>query len=89
MTSSGTVGGNAQVLAESFESGMASELHDVLRTPHQADSKYVCETMRHRDIVAALDLPVFSVGLGYGYFQRRNLPGVPTSEFLVTSQAQR
>ena len=89
MTLATTAGGNAQVLAESFESAVTSELHDALRTPHEANSKYVCETVRHRDLVAALNLPAFSVGLGYGYFQGGDVPGVPTSEFLVTTQAQR
>jgi len=89
MTLSGTAGGNVGVLAESFESAVTSELHDALRTPHGHDSKYVCETVRHRDLVAALNLPAFSVGLGYGYFQRGDISGVPTSEFLLTAEVQR
>lgn len=49
MTLAGTAGGNVEILAESFESAVTSELHDALRTPHGHNSKYVCETERHRD----------------------------------------
>ena len=68
--SAGTTGGNAVVLAEAFECAVAPELHTTLATPHGTGSKYTIETARHRDLVAALRLPPFSVGLGYGYFQR-------------------
>ncbi|MDB6044769.1 MAG: hypothetical protein JWM63_3320 [Gammaproteobacteria bacterium] len=37
----------------------------------------------------ALNLPAFSAGLGYGYFQRGDVPGVPISEFLFTAQTRR
>jgi hypothetical protein len=37
----------------------------------------------------ALNLPAFSAGLGYGYFQRGDVPGVPILEFLFTAQTRR
>jgi len=89
MTLSGTAGGNVEVLAESFEVAVTPDLHAALGTPHEHNSKYVCETLRHRDLVAALELPAFSVGLGYSYFKRGDAPGVPTTEFILTAQAPR
>ena len=83
-----SVGGNADVLAESFGVAVTPRLRAALRTSHGFDSKFVTETARHQDLVAALELPPFSVGLGYGYFQRGDVPGVSTSNFLATAQAQ-
>jgi len=88
VTLSEPMGGNAELLAEAFGVAVTPELDAALRTPQGLDSKYVIETHRHRDLVAALDLPAFSVGLGYGHFQRGDVPGVPISEFLTTTPAQ-
>jgi hypothetical protein len=47
-----------------------ADVEDVLRTPtFSEDEHYVFASDRHADLVAALGVPSFSVGLGYRYIE--------------------
>jgi hypothetical protein len=87
ITFSGPVGGNPEALAGAFGVVATRELRKALEMPHGPPPQYIVETLRHRDLVAALQLPPFSPGLGYGYFQRGDVPDVPRAEFLATGRS--
>ncbi|HWZ63358.1 MAG TPA: hypothetical protein VNX02_10080 [Steroidobacteraceae bacterium] len=86
MTFTGPVGGNASLLASTFEVAESTSLSGALQTPHGAE-KYNLETNRHRDLAEALGLPAFSAGLGYSYLQRGDTPGAAASTFYATLRA--
>jgi hypothetical protein len=86
MTFTGPVGGNASLLASTFEVAESASLSAALQTPHGME-KYVVETSRHRDLAEALGLPPFSAGLGYNYLQRGDTPGAAASTFYATLRA--
>lgn len=86
MTFTGPVGGNASLLASTFEVAESASLSAALQAPHGAE-KYVLETSRHRDLAEALGLPPFSAGLGYHYLQRGDTPGAAASTFYATLRA--
>jgi hypothetical protein len=69
-TSSIPAGGNVRRIAEALPLHDAEQLvNTILHERH-----YVVETARHADLATALDLPEFSVGFGYKYLQRGELP---------------
>lgn len=67
-------GGDATRLCK-FAATKNSEhrVEEILRKPHNGEG-YVIETERHADLVAALGLPTFSVGVGYRYLERGEIP---------------
>jgi len=70
---SAPVGGDAKVLCKAFDSSAALRVEAVLRKSSFDDDGYVFASDRHRDLVAALEIPNFAVGLGFesisaGYF---------------------
>lgn len=86
MTFAGPAGGNASLLASTFEVAESPSLSAALQTPH-GTGNYVLETNRHRDLAEALGLPPFSAGLGYNYLQRGDFPGAAASTFYATLRA--
>jgi hypothetical protein len=69
-TSSVPAGGDARRIAEALRRHDAEQLVNTVLHEHP----YVVETDRHADLASALDLPEFSVGFGYKYLQRGELP---------------
>jgi hypothetical protein len=86
MTPAGPIGGNASLLASTFGVSESPSLDAALQTPH-GSGNYVIETHRYKDLAQLLGLPSFSAGLGYGYLQRGDSPGVSRNEFLATPLA--
>ena len=86
VTLTGPVGGNASLLASTFGAVESSSLVAALQTSH-GPGNYVIETHRHKDIAESLGLPSFSAGLGYGYLQRGDSPGVSRDDFVATPLA--
>jgi hypothetical protein len=70
-------GGDAYRLCRAFGVMQnVAEVEDVLRTPtFSEDEHYVFASSRHADLVEALGMPSFSVGLGYRYIEMDALPG--------------
>jgi hypothetical protein len=67
-------GGNAAKLCNLAGSmDKQAELSEILRRPHGSDG-YVLESERHADIATAIGLPSFSIGFGYRYLERSELP---------------
>lgn len=67
-------GGNATELCAAFESSALDRVEQVLRKSSYDDDSYVFAYERHADLAAALGLPAFSVGLGFGYASEGDLP---------------
>jgi hypothetical protein len=68
-------GGDAEKLSEAFGAGQQHEVDDILRKSGAAfDNGYVFETERHADLVRALSLPEFAVGVAYASFERGEFP---------------
>jgi hypothetical protein len=69
-TSSIPSGGNVTRIAAALQVHDSEQLVNTVLHEHS----YVVETARHADLANALDLPDFSVGFGYKYLQRGELP---------------
>jgi hypothetical protein len=69
-TSSIPAGGNVRRIAAALQVHDAEQLVNTVLHEHA----YVVETARHADLASALDLPEFSVGFGYKYLHRGELP---------------
>jgi hypothetical protein len=67
-------GGNAKQLCAAFGSPAWDRVEEVLRKSSFDDDGYVFASERHADLVAALGLPSFSVGFGFGYASEGDLP---------------
>lgn len=80
-------GGDAAALSAAFNPAAdQGKLQSVLAAPSGDDAGYLFAVDRHRDLAAALGLPSFSVGLGYGYLDRGELPeGYGETDFVRTS----
>src|SRR6185503_2840238 len=66
-------GGNAGRLCQTFDAGRSEQLEHILRKRPGKDA-YVFETDRHRDLVSALALPKFSVGVAFASFEGNESP---------------
>jgi len=67
-------GGDAALLCKVIGSRRSeTDVAEILRKPHNAEG-YVLETDRHAALAEALGLPSFSVGFGYRYLERGELP---------------
>lgn len=75
------VGGDAAQLCAIFGANDVAKLEAALR------GNYVFAFERHRDMAVALGLPSFSVGLGYNYMNRGNLPPGAVNGEYVHSEA--
>lgn len=72
---SSPVGGNANKLCAILgKDQKAAEVGDILCKSSYEDNGYVFEIERHQDLVEALRLPAFSVGLGYRYIEQGEIP---------------
>jgi hypothetical protein len=69
-------GGDAHRLCRAFGVMQnVAEVEDVLRTPSFSEGEhYLFAIDRHADLVEALGVPLFSVGLGYTYIDNDELP---------------
>jgi hypothetical protein len=69
-------GGDAHRLCRAFGVMQnVAEVEDVLRTPSFSEGEhYLFAVDRHADLVEALGVPLFSVGLGYAYVENDELP---------------
>ncbi|MBI3527185.1 MAG: hypothetical protein HY067_04380 [Betaproteobacteria bacterium] len=67
-------GGNAEILCAAFDSSALDRVEEVLRKSGYDDDGYVFANERHADLVTALGIPSFSVGLGFGYAADGDLP---------------
>jgi hypothetical protein len=65
----GPSGGNPEALISAFGTGSRERIQEILMTPHWP-GRYVSEDLRHTDLIDQLNLPRFSVGIGYDYFCR-------------------
>jgi hypothetical protein len=79
---SAPVGGQARVISTILERGSEEPLvHDILHT-----RSYAVETQRHLALAETLKLPLASVGFGYHYIERGELPSELRMEDLVHLQ---
>jgi len=78
----GPVGGNAPLLCKTFGRGSPDEVERILRK-----TDYTFEYRRHQDLVAALEMNSYAVGLGYDYVRNGDIPdfvGLKASDLLAT-----
>lgn len=68
---SGPQGGNASLLAKTFEAEAAAKSVDAIL--HSQD-EYTFAVERHQALVQALGIPTFGVGMGYEYLTRGESP---------------
>lgn len=66
-------GGDAQKLCDAFGSTNVAAVEEILRKQQGGDG-YVFAVERHEDLVRALDLSSFAIGMGYLYLKRGELP---------------
>ena len=83
---SGPSGGDAKKLCDAFRPGQQQEVENILRKPGAAQGDgYVFETERHADLVDALSLPEFAVGVAYASFERGEYPeGLSADQLMKT-----
>jgi hypothetical protein len=75
-------GGDAAVLAKSFEVADATTIESILR--RGGKDKFVVESERHQELVDALGIPDFAVGVGYNYAKAGDFPpGVQANTFFL------
>jgi hypothetical protein len=67
-------GGDAALLCKVIGSGRSeTDVAEILQKPHD-EGGFVIEMERHAALATALGLPSFSVGFGYRYLERGELP---------------
>lgn len=76
-------GGDADKLCAAFESDEVDEVSAILRRSSLDDEGYTFEVERHEELVRALGLPDYGVGLGYEYLANGELPEGLEEEDLV------
>lgn len=80
----GPSGGDANKLCAAFGANQQQEVESILRRPGAAQGGgYVFETERHADLVRALLLPEFAVGVAYASFERGEYPEGLTAEQMM------
>ena len=67
-------GGDACKICSAFSSGNNLAVENILRKSSFDDDGYIFAMDRHADLVSALGLPAYSVGLGYNYAEQGDLP---------------
>lgn len=68
-------GGNPERLCAAFGASAQQAIESILRKPGAAgENGYVFETERHADLIQALSLPEFAVGVAYASFERGEYP---------------
>ena len=70
----GPEGGDAGKLCRVFGSNATAEAERILRKPSAEDGGYVFAVERHGDLAAALGIPSFGVGAGFGTIAGGELP---------------
>jgi hypothetical protein len=82
----GPSGGNPNKLCSAFASTQQHEVEAVLRKPNAAqDGGYVFETERHADLVRAMSLSEYAVGVAYASFERGEYPeGLSADQLMKT-----
>ena len=66
--SSAPIGGSAGALCSALDVAERSEqVEPILRRPSFGEGGYSVESQRHRDLVEALGLPAYAVGVGYNH----------------------
>lgn len=68
------VGGDAQKVCRAFESSNVAEVERVLRVSSLDDDGYAFEIERHTDLVKALGIAAYGVGMGFSYIEAGELP---------------
>lgn len=68
------VGGDAQKLCQAFGVNTEAEVERVLRKSAFDEDGYTFASERHADLVEALGIPSFGVGIGYCYAAEGELP---------------
>ncbi len=68
------VGGDAQKLCDSFGVSAVAEVENILRTSSFVEGGYMDAAERHADLVRALGLSFFGVGVGFRYVSHGELP---------------
>ncbi len=71
---SSPAGGDARQLCEAFSAGEVAAVDQILQKPSCGDDGYTFAHERHADLVRALALPEFAVGIAYGNFARKEYP---------------
>ena len=75
-------GGNADKLCELMGSQNTAKVASILRKSSGGLRGYLFAAQRHEDLMRALGMPTFSVGLGYEYIERGELPSGLSSDDL-------
>lgn len=76
-------GGDAAKLCEAFGSNAVTQVEQILRRSSFEEDGYTFALERHADLVRALGLPEYSVGLGFQYLSEGDLPeGLKESDLI-------
>lgn len=79
-------GGDAQKLCAAFGANDVATVESVLRRSSYDDEGYTFECDRHADLVRALDLSEFAVGVAYASLEREEYPqGLSANDLLKTT----
>ena len=83
----GTTGGEGRLLCAAFGANNPDVIDTILRAPG-GDGGYTFAVDRHHDLMTALRLPDFGVGVGYRYLTQGELPEGLRAEELLRAPAR-